>query len=194
MCVKISKSTREKPKVPVKILKKFLTWKSDFYTWIKKQKLHAWKPKSGREKSGESRWMYLFLQTFFNFVTIFFGIHRFLYYWSEILCVKIKTFAWKNSFLLAWKLKANTWNLKKKSTWKNQTVREISEKSIREKRLPHVKKMIKWQKKNVSRIFFSRRKKKTLTAMVVTRLVPSDPIHSEDWERLGHRMCKTRHF
>ena len=150
---KKSKSTREKPKVPVKILKK--SYVKIWFLYVKKkQKLHAWKPKSGREKSGKSLWMYLFLQTFFNFVTILFGIHRLLYYWFEVLCVKIKTFAWKNSFLLAWKLKANTWNLKKKSTWKNHIVREISEKSIREKRLPHVKKMKKWPKKRFTHTFF----------------------------------------
>ena len=175
-CVKIfAVASVKNPKCAWKKFKKY-TWKTQsarenfekisyvkirFLYVKKKQKLHAWKPKSGREKSGESRWMYLFLQTFFNFVTIFFGIHRFLYYWSEILCVKIKTFAWKNSFLLAWKLTANTWNLKKKSTWKNQTVREISEKSIREKRLPYVKKMKKWPKKRFTHtFFFSRRKKK----------------------------------
>ena len=154
VCVnKIQKVHVKNPKCPWKFWKNFFR-EIRFLDLKKKQKLHSWKPKSGREKSGKSLWMYLFLQTFFNFVTILFGIHRLLYYWFEVLCVKIKTFAWKNSFLLAWKLKANTWNIKKKSTWKNHIVREISEKSIREKRLPHVKKMKKWPKKRFTHTFF----------------------------------------
>ena len=51
-----------------------------------------------------------------------------------------------------WKLTANKWNWK--TTWKNQTVREISEKNIREKRLPYVKKMKKSPKKRFTHTFY----------------------------------------
>ena len=90
----------------------------------------------------------------------------FFYYSSKILYVKIKTFAWKKSFLCAWKFTANTWKLKKKSTWKTQTVREISEKSIREKRLPYVKKLKKSPKKRFTHTFYFHVGKKTLLAIV----------------------------
>ena len=68
--------------------------------------------------------------------------------------MKIKSLAWKNSFLCAWKFTANTWKLAKKSTWKIQTVRESFEKSVREKRLPYVKKMKKWPKKRFTHTFY----------------------------------------
>ena len=84
----------------------------------------------------------------------------FFYYSSKILYVKIKTFAWKKSFLCAWKFTANTWKFKKKSTWKSQTVREISEKSIREKRLPYVKKLKKSPKKRFTHTFYFHVQKK----------------------------------
>ena len=67
---------------------------------------------------------------------------------------KIKSLAWKKSFLCAWKFTANTWKLKKKSTWKIQTLRENFEKSVREKRLPYVKKMKKWPKKRFTHTFY----------------------------------------
>ena len=125
----------------------------------KNKKLHAWKLKSAREKSYKNHWVYLFLEPFLYFVSIFFGIERFLYFWSKILCVKLKTFAWKNPFLCAWKFKANTWNFVKKSTWKNLSVREISVKTLREKRLLYVKKMKKRPKNRFTHTFFSRTKK-----------------------------------
>ena len=43
---------------------------------------------------------------------------------------------------------------------KIQTVRQISEKSLREKRLPYVKKIKKGPKKRFTHTFFSRTKKK----------------------------------
>ena len=93
---KISKSTYGKPKVSEK--KRYHFRKKSIS--IREKKMHAWKPKSGREKSCGNIWMYLFLQMVYDFVTIFFS-RRFFHYWSEFLCVKIKTFLWKKSFLWA---------------------------------------------------------------------------------------------
>ena len=73
--------------------------------------------------------------------------------------------------MCSWKLTGNTWNLKKKSTWKIQTVREVSEKSIREKQLPYVKKIKKKCQKNVSRHFFFHVIKKTLSKTLVKSLL-----------------------
>ena len=78
--------------------------------------------------------------------------NRFFYYWSEILCVKIKSFAWKNSFLCAWKLTANTWNLKKKSTWKNKLCVKFLKKGYVKSGFHTWK---KW-KNDVSRTLFSK--------------------------------------
>ena len=95
----------------------------------------------------------------------------FFYYSSKILYVKIKTFAWKKSFLCAWKFTANTWKFKKKSTWKSQTVREISEKSIREKRLPYVKKLKKSPKKRFTHTFYFHVQKKNTGEQTTLNLI-----------------------
>ena len=71
-----------------------------------------------------------------------------------ILCVKIKSLAWKKSFLCAWKFTPNTWKLKKKSTWKTLPVRENFEKSVRETQLPYVKKMKKSPKNRFTHTFY----------------------------------------
>ena len=82
-------------------------------------------------------YLHLFCKRFSILWQFFFGLHRFLYYWYEILCVKIKTFAWKNSFLCAWKLTDNRWNLKEKVYVKNPNCAwKFWKKYIREKRLP----------------------------------------------------------
>ena len=100
----------------------------------------------------------------FQFCVYFFGIQRFLYFWSKILCVKLEIFAWKISILCAWKIKANAWIFVKKSTWKTPSVREISSKSLREKRLTYVKKMKKRPKNRFTHtIFFHVEKKNTAT-------------------------------
>ena len=78
----------------------------------------------------------------------------FLFFLSEILCVKIKSLAWKKSFLCAWKFTPNTWKLKKKSTWKTLPVRENFEKSVRETQLPYVKKMKKSPKNRFTHTFY----------------------------------------
>ena len=51
-----------------------------------------------------------FCRRFSIFVSIYFVSSDFLYYWSKILCVKIKRFTWKNSIFCAWNFEANTWN------------------------------------------------------------------------------------
>ena len=61
--------------------------------------------------------------------------------------------------------------VKKKSTWKIQTVREVSEKSIREKRLPYVKKNEKKAKKRFTTLFFFTWSKKTLSKTLVKSLL-----------------------
>lgn len=78
LCVKKNKKEHVKnPKWLWNFWKNLLTENQIF---TREKKMHAWKPKSCREKSGKSRWMYVFLKTFFNFLTICFGVQRFLYY------------------------------------------------------------------------------------------------------------------
>ena len=89
-----------------------------------------------------------------SFVFVFFILKGFFIIDPKFCTWKIKSLAWKKSFLCAWKFTANTWKLKKMSTWKTQTVREISWISIREKRLPCVKKMKKSPKKRFTHTFY----------------------------------------
>ena len=93
----------------------------------------------------------------------------FFVFFSEILCVKIKSLAWKKSFLCAWKFTTNawkksflcawkftpnTWKVMKKSTWKTLPVRENFEKSVRETQLPYVKKVKKSPKNRFTHTFY----------------------------------------
>ena len=153
----------------------FSTWKTDCLAW-KNIKKCPWKSLSVRENFEKKqcvkiRILYVkknkncmrenkkvpvknlgkslnvpFFGGIFQFCVYFFGIQRFLYFWSKILCVKLKTFAWKISILCAWKIKANAWNFLKKSTWKAAYIREKNEKKAKKSFHAH--------------FFFSRRKKK----------------------------------
>ena len=95
----------------------------------------------------------------------------FCFFLSEILCVKIKSLAWKKSFLCAWKFTPNTWKLKKKSTWKSLPVRENFGKSVREKQLPYVKKMKKTPKNRFTHTFYFHVVKKKHCVSLLYRMI-----------------------
>ena len=107
--------------------------------------------------------MYLFLEAFFYFVTIFLVYSGFCILDPKFCTWKLKVFVWKISILCAWKIKANALIFVKKSTRKTTSVSEISSKSLHEKRITHIKQNEKKAKTSFhAHYFFPRMKKKTL--------------------------------
>ena len=134
--------------MPLKTSKKISSVKIRFW-YVKKSKNRI---RENEKVAVEILEKSLKVPTFLNLCQFFFVSSDFYSIDLKFCACKLKRFTWKKK--CAWKLRANTWHVLEKSTWKVRTLREISEKSLREKRLPYVKKSKKRPKNRFTHTFF----------------------------------------